>query len=250
MKDFLVLGRCTAMGYKDINGLILDGRMWFGCTETGKMIGGDVHCYWFTNLVGDKVVEFIPLTRKYEEGMYKKMDNYNAINIDSIYDIPSDYDGVMAVPVTFLNRWNKEQFEVLDCRDYTDDWRLKKSDVRIINLGSQVDGIQKFTRILIKRKNPGFIELSKIYDDSYVEFDNYDAINVDRTEDIPLDYYGVMGVPITFLEKWNKNQFYIVGLLNDGCYIDEEGLKGSNGLHMTDVDGNKKYARILIRRKS
>ena len=140
------------MGYKYINGLILDGRIWFGCTETGKMIGGDVHCYWFTNVVSDKEVEFIPLTRKYEEGMYRKMDNYNAINIDSIYDIPSDYDGVMAVPVTFLNRWNKEQFEVLDCRDYTDDVRLKNSDVRIINLGSQVDGIQKFTRILIKKK--------------------------------------------------------------------------------------------------
>ena len=101
----------------------------------------------------------------------------------------------------------------------------------------------------LSKKNPGFIELSKRYDDSYVEFDNYDAINVDRTEDIPSDYSGVMGVPITFLEKWNKNQFYIVGLLNDGCYIDEEGLKGSNGLHMTDVDGNKKYARILIKRR-
>ena len=152
MKDFLILGRCTAMGYKDINGLILDGRMWFGCTETGKMIGGDVHCYWFTNVVSDKEVEFIPLTRKYEEWMYRKMDNYDAINIDSIYDIPSDYDGVMAVPVTFLNRWNKDQFEVLDARDYTDDVRLKNSDVRIINLGSQVDGIQKFTRILIRRR--------------------------------------------------------------------------------------------------
>lgn len=152
MKDFLVLGRCTAMGYKDINSYILDGDLWFGCTETGKMIGGDVHCYWFTNLVGDKKVEFIPLTKKYREGYYRKMDFYDAINIDSIYDIPSDYDGVMAVPVTFLNKWCKDQFEVLDARDYTDDVRLKNSKVSIINTGSYVDGESKFTRILIKKK--------------------------------------------------------------------------------------------------
>ena len=152
MTYFLVLGRCTAMGYKDINGYILDGELWFGCTETGKMIGGDVHCYWFTNVVGDKVVEFIPLTKKYREGDYRKMDFYDAINIDSIYDIPVDYDGVMAVPVTFLNKWNKDQFEVLDARDYTDDVRLKNSKVSIINTGSYVDGESKFTRILIKRK--------------------------------------------------------------------------------------------------
>lgn len=152
MKDFLVLGRCTAMGYKDIYSLILDNKMWFGCTETGKMIGGDVHCYWFTNLIGDKVVEFIPLTKKYREGDYRKMDFYDAINIDSIYDIPVDYDGVMAVPVTFLNKWNKDQFEVLDARDYTDDMRLKKSNTSIINCGSQVEGEKKFTRILIRKK--------------------------------------------------------------------------------------------------
>ena len=152
MKDFLVLGRCTAMGYKGINDCILEGKIWFGCTETGKMIGGDVHCYWFSNLVSDKKVEFIPLTRKYKEGDYRKMDFYDAINIDSIYDIPDDYPGVMAVPVTFLNKWCKDQFEVLDARDYTDDVRLKKMDTKIINTGSYVDGVSKFTRILIKKK--------------------------------------------------------------------------------------------------
>lgn len=132
MKDFLVLGRCTAMGYKGINDCILEGKIWFGCTETGKMIGGDVHCYWFSNLVSDKKDEFIPLTRKYKEGDYRKMDFYDAINIDSIYDIPDDYDGVMAVPVTFLNKWCKDQFEVLDARDYTDDVRFRNMKVQLL----------------------------------------------------------------------------------------------------------------------
>ena len=58
----------------------------------------------------------------------------------------------MAVPVTFLNRWCKDQFEVLDARDYTDDVRLKKMDTKIINTGSYVDGVSKFIRILIKKK--------------------------------------------------------------------------------------------------
>ena len=71
-------------------------------------------------------------------------------------------------------------------------------------------------------------------DGDYKKFDNYNAINVDRTEDIP-DYDGVMGVPITFLEKWNPGQFEVVNLMNSK--LD------------TLLDGVYKYARILIKRK-
>lgn len=144
MKDFLVLGRCTAMGYKGINDYILEGKIWFGCTETGKMIGGDVHCYWFSNLVSDKKVEFIPLTRKYREGDYRKMDFYDAINIDSIYDIPDDYDGVMGVPITFLDKWNYEQFEVIG-------FGMSGSGGDDM-FAPIVEGDYKFRRVLIKRK--------------------------------------------------------------------------------------------------
>ena len=97
---------------------------------------------------------------------------------------------------------------------------------------------------------PPKLELKKQYNEvDYNRFDNYDCININRTEDIPKDYPGMMGVPITFLEKWNPEQFDIVGFLNNGCRLDENGLQGNNGIQMTLVGGVCKYFRILIKRK-
>ena len=97
---------------------------------------------------------------------------------------------------------------------------------------------------------PPELELKKNYNEiDYNRFDNYDCININRTEDIPKDYPGMMGVPITFLEKWNPEQFDIVGFLNNGCRLDENGLQGNNGIQMTLVDGVCKYFRILIKKK-
>ena len=131
MKDFLVLGRCTAMGYKGINDCILEGKIWFGCTETGKMIGGDVHCYWFSNLVSDKKVEFIPLTRKYNEGDYRKMDFYDAINTEKVEDIP-DCDLVIGVPVSFIDKWDYRQFDIVDARNYRKDGMFNDMKVQLL----------------------------------------------------------------------------------------------------------------------
>ena len=96
---------------------------------------------------------------------------------------------------------------------------------------------------------PPPLVLSKRYDDGYKKFDNYDAINIDRIKDIPGDYMGLIGVPITFLDSYNKRQFDIVGFLNNGCRLDENGLQGNNGIQMTLVDGVCKYFRILIKKK-
>ena len=96
---------------------------------------------------------------------------------------------------------------------------------------------------------PPKLVLSKRYDDGYKKFDNYDAINIDRIKDIPGDYMGLIGVPITFLDSYNKRQFDIVGFLNNGCRLDENGLQGNNGIQMTLVSGVCKYFRILIKKK-
>ena len=96
---------------------------------------------------------------------------------------------------------------------------------------------------------PPELVLSKRYDDGYKKFDNYDAINIDRIKDIPGDYMGLIGVPITFLDSYNKRQFDIVGFLNNGCRLDENGLQGNNGIQMTLVGEVCKYFRILIKRK-
>ena len=77
--------------------------------------------------------------------------------------------------------------------------------------------------------------------EDYPRYDNYDAINVNRTEDIPADYDGEMGVPITFLDKYGPEQFEILGIANSARWIGWECY--------TIINGNKLYNRILIRRK-
>ena len=75
----------------------------------------------------------------------------------------------------------------------------------------------------------------------YPRYDNYDIINVDKTGDIPADYFGVMGVPITFLDKYCPEQFEILGIANSARWIDHECY--------TIIDGKKIYNRLLIRRR-
>lgn len=69
---------------------------------------------WFTNLDYKKRHEDIILYKTYNEADYPKYDNYDAINIDKTKDIPLDYPGAMGVPITFLNKYNPEQFEIID----------------------------------------------------------------------------------------------------------------------------------------
>lgn len=83
--------------------------------------------------------------------------------------------------------------------------------------------------------------LNRVFDSSYEKYDHYDAINVDRIEDIPADYTGEIGVPITFLEKWNADQFDVVAkILHNG---------GGYDVSTPFVNGIKKYARIVIKKR-
>ena len=94
--------------------------------------------------------------------------------------------------------------------------------------------------------------LKKYTKKEYSNFDNYNAINVDRTEQIPMDYKGVMGVPITFLHKYNPRQFEIIDGLNRYTVLDVAGLNDNavkNHLHMTEIGGKSTYFRVLIKNK-
>ena len=79
----------------------------------------------------------------------------------------------------------------------------------------------------------------------FPKYDNYDAINVDRVCDIPEDYDGVMGVPITFLDKYCPEQFELIGHEHDVNGNGGDGIKGGQ----FEVNQVGKYKRILIRRK-
>jgi hypothetical protein len=82
----------------------------------------------------------------------------------------------------------------------------------------------------------------------YPQYDNYDAVEVGKVADIPDDYSGVMGVPVTFLEKHNPAQFEIVGLIA-GNIRGLAGIPSSTGKDGPYINGKLKYGRILIRRK-
>lgn len=113
-------------------------------------------------------------------------------------------------------------------------------------------GVVWFTNLDVPKRSEELVLYKKYTKKEYPKFDNYNAINVDRTEQIPMDYAGVMGVPITFLHKYNPNQFEIVDGLNRYTILDVAGLNDNaikNHLHMTEIDGKSTYFRVLIKNK-
>ena len=94
------------------------------------------------------------------------------------------------------------------------------------------------------------LDLWKEYSpDEYPRYDNYDAIEVSKTAEIPVDYFGVMGVPITFLDKYCPNQFEIIGCSDNGAVPDEYKLPHFKAHNEPFIDGKKLYKRLFIRRR-
>ena len=114
----------------------------------------------------------------------------------------------------------------------------------------RVKGVRWYTNLDIKQRHEEMILVKKYSPEEYPKYDNYDAINVDVTADIPYDYDGVMGVPITFMDKYSPYQFDIIGA------TESEGKGFSNGLWISSsgvaqplVRGERKYKRIFIQNK-
>lgn len=106
-----------------------------------------------------------------------------------------------------------------------------------------------YTNLDIPKRHIGIDLRGNYYDPTIHEkYDNYEAININRVDDIPNDYFGVMGVPITFMDKYNPEQFVIVGLIA-GNIRGLAGIPTSTGKDGPYLHGKLKYGRILIRRK-
>jgi hypothetical protein len=132
-KNFIIVGHQNAITYKDIFKLIKANKIWLGYGfkgGAGHFINSQYEDYatagdhkegmirvsgvhWFTNLDIDKRHEDIILFKNYNTEEYPTYDNYNAINVDVTKHIPMDYDGYMGVPITFLDKYNPEQFEII-----------------------------------------------------------------------------------------------------------------------------------------
>lgn len=114
----------------------------------------------------------------------------------------------------------------------------------------RVSGVHWFTNLEINKRHEDLILYKNYTPEEYPKFDNYEAIEVSKTKDIPLDYSGAMGVPITFMDKYNPDQFEILGA------TESEGKGFSNGLWdekskvaQPVINQNRVYKRIFIRNK-
>lgn len=124
----------------------------------------------------------------------------------------------------------------------------------------RVKGVRWFTNLDIKQRHEELILVKRYNPDDYPKYDNYDAIEVSKTVDIPCDYDGYMGVPITFLDKYSPDQFDIIWQAAGNSYANapkevleelkfDPTVKYGGGLGAGVVDGKAKYARIIIRNK-
>ena len=141
-KKFLILGDQNAITYKEIFGYIKDNKLWLGYdnggtkwfqvpndyeiqTESRKKIENGIKYFsmgrimWFTNLDTTKRHYNIDLYKKYSPEEFPKYDDYDAVNVNKVSDIPKDYDGIMGVPITFVEKYNPEQFEILGLANST-----------------------------------------------------------------------------------------------------------------------------------
>lgn len=160
-KKFLIIGNKNAITYKEVFPLIKDNKLWLGYTSPKEFIQPDGDepksmtglTRWFTNLEIKKRKEDLLLYKKYNAKDYPKYDNYDAINVDKVKDIPMDYYEVMGVPITFLDSYNPEQFEIIWTTDRGGDGMLENIKCPHMRYDAPVvNGKGLYKRILIKRK--------------------------------------------------------------------------------------------------
>jgi hypothetical protein len=184
-KKFLIIGNTNSLTYKDTFRLIMQDKIRTGYTnfnvgmffvvpddwkhfhhvdKDGKKIARVATSCWFTNLDVAKHKEFLPLYKEYTPEEYPRYDNYDAIEVSRYKDIPADYDGVMGVPITFLDKYNPEQFEIIGITDRGNAWGLKTKEYTSDDVGNPGDLNRRaaikigktykptYARLLIRRK--------------------------------------------------------------------------------------------------
>lgn len=178
-KKFLIVGSQNAITYKEVFPLIKDNRMWLGVTPEGRdmlfnvpesyarelvatakkgsayrvvnkvVMGRRGNAAWFTNLEHDKRHEEMILCEQYSPEEYPAYDNYEAINVSNVADIPMDWAGVMGVPISFLDKHNPDQFEILGSNRGVD-----QDPARVYGRGSYLNGKETFKRLFVRNKQP------------------------------------------------------------------------------------------------
>ena len=168
-KKFLIIGNQNNLTYKEIFKLVKENKIWTGVDNGGtkwfkvpdhydiqtetriKTVDGQKYfsmgsVYWFTNLDTRKRHEDLILYKTYNQSEYPTYDNYDAINVNKVADIPMDYKGLMGVPITFIDKYNPDQFEILGIdRVLVEEATGKVSRFRI-------DNKEIYARVIIRNK--------------------------------------------------------------------------------------------------
>ena len=178
-KKFIIIGEQNALTYKEIFPLIKDNKIWWGKSihsgdrkfyvpdnyplnastcgidENGKRFVNVKGIRWWTNVKEVINNEPLNLYKRYSFEDYPKYDNYDAINVDKTCDIPMDYDGIMAVPITFLDKYCPTQFEIIDINPHffsiVEQGLPKPKQLTLHNVGKK----DPYARILIKKIQQG-----------------------------------------------------------------------------------------------
>ena len=171
-KKFLVIGNNNAITYKEIFPLIKENKLWLGFSDNktmefvmpdsyekynyidkkGRKIGKVPAISWFTNLEHSKRNDEIILYKKYTSEEFPKYDNYDAIEVSRVCEIPKDYDGVMGVPITFLGKYNPSQFEIVGLTSSSKEctYGLLLSENQ--STRAKINSKYIYARLLIKKK--------------------------------------------------------------------------------------------------
>jgi hypothetical protein len=167
--------------------------------------------------------DFITLMMKYDK-KFIVIGHQNAITYNEIFP----YIQSNKIQLGYSIHAGDREFRV------SDDYPINTKKSRVDSDGNKyisVTGIRWFTNIRSQSYNKNLILFQKYTSEQYPKYDNCDAINVDKTCNIPADYDGVIGVPVTFLDKYNPDQFQIVGKINNPT-----------------CNGKKIYKRLLIKK--
>ena len=170
-KEYLIIGNMNAITYRDSFELIMSGKMWLGPSitsgdrefripdsypvtaagsrfdaETGQKFIRVKGVRWFTNIDHSLRHRVLELDKLFSPSIYPLYDNANVVDISKTKDIPKDYDGLMGVPISFLDKWNPDQFEILGIAN----------SARWIGYPclTVIDGVKKYNRIIIRNKFP------------------------------------------------------------------------------------------------
>lgn len=178
--------------------------------------------------------EYVAQLMKYEK-KFLIIGNVNAVSYKETFQLIKDNKLWLGASIHSGDR----EFGV------PNDYPLNAAGCRQDEKGNKfirVKGVRWFTNLDYKERHEDLILYKTYNSEEYPKYDNYDAINVDKTAEIPMDYNGIMGVPITFLDKYNPEQFEIVGL---DRYVEDNPHYG----HRFTINQKETYARILIRRR-